>query len=167
LYDLYKECSTKKAAAAIFPARVLSPPGRLTSEFGMGSGVSAWPSQPPCQDTLRAPRTECHSSLLSDKVNRNSASPKASCPAPRKGKGQSPRAIGASWLCSSRCLHRTSIEPLAWWCPYSIKDGRPSLGRGFALRCSQRLSRPRAAFRRCHWRDNRTTVAAFPLVLAY
>lgn len=48
-----------------------------------------------------------------------------------------------------------------------LLDGRPSLGRGFALRCSQRLSRPRAAFRRCLWRDNRTTVAAFPLVLAY
>ncbi len=45
--------STKKAAAAIFPARVLSPPGRLTSEFGMGSGVSAWQSQPPTE--LSAP----------------------------------------------------------------------------------------------------------------
>ena len=42
-----KKTATKKAAAAIFPARVFSPPGRLTSEFGMGSGVSAWPSQPP------------------------------------------------------------------------------------------------------------------------
>ncbi len=123
--------------------------------------AAAWKGKHP-------PETECHSSLLSDKVNRNSAYLTfLHVLVPGKGKGQSPRAIGASWLCSSRCLHRTSIEPLAWRCPYSIKDGRPSLGRGFALRCSQRLSRPRAAFRRCHWRDNRTTVAAFPLVLAY
>jgi len=42
-----KELDTEKAAAAIFPLGVLSPPGRLTSEFGMGSGVSAGPSQPP------------------------------------------------------------------------------------------------------------------------
>jgi len=48
-----------------------------------------------------------------------------------------------------------------------LRGGRPGLGSGFALRCSQRLSVPRAAFRRCHWRDSRTTVAAFPLVLAY
>ncbi len=50
---LNKKNTTKKAAAAIFPARVLSPPGRLTSEFGMGSGVSAWQSQPPTE--LSAP----------------------------------------------------------------------------------------------------------------
>jgi hypothetical protein len=82
-------------------------------------------------------------------------------------KGQSPRAIGASCLCMSPCLQRTSIEPVTYRCPYQLCCGRPSLGSGFALRCSQRLSVPRAAFRRCLWRDSRTTVAAFPLVLAY
>lgn len=37
----------KKAAASYLPLRVFSPPRRLTSEFGMGSGVSAWLSPPP------------------------------------------------------------------------------------------------------------------------
>lgn len=36
----------KKAAAAIFPRGIFAA-GRLTSEFGMGSGVSARQSQPP------------------------------------------------------------------------------------------------------------------------
>ena len=49
--------TTKKAAAAIFPARVLSPPRRLTSEFGMESGVSAWQSQPPMKNDLQKPNT--------------------------------------------------------------------------------------------------------------
>ena len=49
----------KKAAAGYLPLRVLSPPRRLTSEFGMGSGVSAWLSPPPTAE--RCPlRTECH-----------------------------------------------------------------------------------------------------------
>ena len=33
-------------------------------------------------------------------------------------KGRSPRAIGASCLCMSPCLQRTSIEPVTYRCPY-------------------------------------------------
>ena len=64
------------------------------------------------------------------------------------------------------CTGRPSNGSLARALTHS-RDGRPSLGSGFALRCSQRLSGPRAASRRCPWRDNRATVAASILVLAY
>ena len=45
--------------------------------------------------------------------------------------------------------------------------GRHGLEGGFPLRCLQRLSRPRLATRRCHWRDNRCTRGASVPVLSY
>lgn len=44
---------------------------------------------------------------------------------------------------------------------------RPYLGRGFPLRCFQRLSRPYIATRQCHWRDNRNTRGTSTPVLSY
>ena len=155
---------TQKAAAAIFPARVFSPPGRLTSEFGMGSGVSAWPSQPPIGSVPCSPETECHSPY-SLSLNRNSATFRTR-PVPFRGKTESlGLLVRPGSAARAACTGRPSNHSLGG--ALTPFGGRPSLGMGFALRCSQRLSLPGAAFRRCRWRDNRTTVAPFPLVLAY
>ena len=45
--------------------------------------------------------------------------------------------------------------------------GRPHLGRGFPLRCFQRLSRPYVATRPCPWQDNRCTRGTSTPVLSY
>ena len=45
--------------------------------------------------------------------------------------------------------------------------GRSGLEGGFPLRCLQRLSRPRLATRRRHWRDDRCTRGASVPVLSY
>ena len=47
------------------------------------------------------------------------------------------------------------------------KDGRSSLGQGFALICFQRLSTPDVATRRCSWRNNRHTRGLSLPVLSY
>ncbi len=45
--------------------------------------------------------------------------------------------------------------------------GRSHLGRGFPLRCFQRLSLPHLATRQCRWRDNRYTIGPSIPVLSY
>ena len=50
---------------------------------------------------------------------------------------------------------------------HDLHQRRTNPGAGFALRCSQRLSVPRAAARPWDWRPNRCTVASSPPVLAY
>ena len=151
------------------PRGVFSPPRRLTSEFGMGSGVSAGPSSPPMGRAGARPlKTECHSPCQEEKRRRRFPKKCEPRPHPRKGGrdgvlGLLVRPGSASRLA---CTGRPSNGSLARALTHS-RDGRPSLGSGFALRCSQRLSGPRAASRRCPWRDNRATVAASILVLAY
>ena len=44
---------------------------------------------------------------------------------------------------------------------------RPHLGKGFALRCFQRLSVPYLATLRCHERDNRNTRGTSLQILSY
>ena len=45
--------------------------------------------------------------------------------------------------------------------------GRSYLGRGFKLRCFQRLSRPNVATGQCHWHDNPNTRGSSIPVLSY
>ena len=157
----------KKRRRAILPRGVFSPPRRLTSEFGMGSGVSAGLSPPLCAPSARPLKTECHRPFLPEEWKRRRRFPSLRAPAFPEGKdgvlGLLVRPGSASRLA---CTGRPSNGSLARALTHS-RDGRPSLGSGFALRCSQRLSGPRAASRRCPWRGNRTTVAASILVLAY
>ena len=81
---------------------------------------------------------------------------------------QASRAIGAPRLCTSRCLRLASINRVYFPGPFmDIVQRRTDPGAGFALRCSQRLSVPRAAARPWDWRPNRCTVASSPPVLAY
>ena len=154
----------KKRRRAIFPRRVFSPPGRLTSEFGMGSGVSARLSPPP-REGARPLKTGCH--VLVKNRSEDGATYALPRPPGKAGRdgvlGLLERPGSASRLA---CTGRPSNGSLARALTHS-RDGRPRLGSGFALRCSQRLSGPRAASRRCPWRDNRATVAASILVLAY
>ena len=100
---------------------------RLASEFGMGSGVSAGRSQPPLRRTVRFVGRESWKpnaiAFLKQKVRmmcpERIARHGGDCLLPQK-KDRSPRAIGASRLCSSRCLRRTSIERVAYPCPYPL-----------------------------------------------
>ena len=81
---------------------------------------------------------------------------------------QASRAIGAPRLCTSRCLRLASIHRVYFPGPFmDIVQRRTDPGAGFALRCFQRLSVPRAAARPWDWRPNRCTVASSPPVLAY
>lgn len=81
---------------------------------------------------------------------------------------QASRAIGAPRLCTSRCLRLASIHRVYFPGPFMEHvQRRTDPGAGFALRCSQRLSVPRAAARPWDWRPNRCTVASSPPVLAY
>ena len=121
--------TTKKAAAGYLPHRVFSPPRRLTSEFGMGSGVSAWLSPPPPdrEHVLRKPNA-----IVLSLVRRNCATNRfGGPPSPFGEKWRSPRAIGATWLCTLPCLHRSSIERVTCPCPYPLA--------GWEAYCRERL----------------------------
>lgn len=123
----------KKRQLAIFPLRVFSPPRRLTSEFGMGSGVSAWLSPPLRRNgTERREgragkagplRTECHCPCPA-KIEENCAKHRRGRTAFREspGEGRSPRAIGATCLCLLPGLQRSSIERVTCPCPYPLSE---------------------------------------------
>ena len=115
----------------------------------MGSGVSAGPSSPPMGRAGHA-QTRMPQSLSKrrseDGAFLRSASPGRIPEGGRDGVlGLLVRPGSASRLA---CTGRPSNGSLARALTHS-RDGRPSLGSGFALRCSQRLSGPRAASRRC------------------
>ncbi len=60
------------------------------------------------------------------------------------------------------CLH---VEPIN--AVVSCDPMKPNLEDGFALRCFQRLSKPKVATRRCPWWDSRYTRASSFPVLSY
>ena len=122
---------TKKAAASYLPLRVFSPPRRLTSEFGMGSGVSAWLSPPPGSSMPCPLETECHCPQPFEKKLRFYEPPGRSALPPAGKIWRSPRAIGATWLCTLPCLHRSSIKRVTCPCPYPLS--------GWEAYCRERL----------------------------
>ena len=147
---------------ATFPRSpaVSSPRRGLTSLFGMGRG---------------APPRLCRHSCASRPVHGPCVSRGDAATDAGRREGRSPtggaahraaasvRAISAARLNTSPCSHLRPIDVV-------VSDGpqrRPHLGGGFALRCTQRLSRPDAATRPCAWRRNRHTVGPSDPVLSY
>ena len=104
----------EKSGRSYLPPRGIFAARRLTSEFGMGSGVSAWPRGRRWNEGCGSLKTECHSPVPRQKDEANAENDSGPFPL----KGRSPRAIGASCLCMSPCLQRTSIEPVTYRCPY-------------------------------------------------
>ena len=84
------------------------------------------------------------------------------------GTGQASRAISTAQLHVLPRFHLLPINVLVSYGPSETRrSGSIHLGRGFPLRCFQRLSRPDVATRRCSWRNNRyTSGRSFP-VLSY
>jgi hypothetical protein len=80
---------------------------------------------------------------------------------------QASRAISTGKLNASPRLHLQPINVVVFHGSLGLSPGRSYLGRGFALRCFQRLSLPDMATRRCHWRDNRITRGPSTSVLSY
>ena len=82
--------------------------------------------------------------------------------------GQASRGISTAPLRMSPCFHVPPIDVLVSYGPSEgLRPGSAHLGRGFPLRCFQRLSRPDVATRRCPWRDNRYTSGRSIPVLSY
>jgi len=79
----------------------------------------------------------------------------------------SPRPISTSQLNPLLDLHFWPINLVVYKRSYSLTDGRPYLGAGFALRCFQRLSDPDVANQQCSWRNNWHTRGLFAPVLSY
>src|SRR5919108_1291589 len=77
--------------------------------------------------------------------------------------GQAGGPISTGQLNTLPCVHLPPIHLVISEGP----SGRPHLGRGFPLRCFQRLSRPHMATERCRWRDNSDTRGASIPVLSY
>ncbi len=114
-----------KSGCAYLAPRGIVGVRRLASEFGMGSGVSAGRSQPPLRrkGIVREPRKPNAIVLRTEERNESSVRNSARHGGDRlsrKGRDRSPRAIGASRLCGSRRLRRTSIERVTYPCPYPL-----------------------------------------------
>ena len=142
----------------------------LTSEFGMGSGVTPalWPPTKEgavrggIHPTARAnspgtARVEGRTCLMSVPEVR------------RKMAGQACRAISTAQLHVSPRFHLPPINVLVSHGPSRTPKGPGSthLGGGFPLRCFQRLSLPDVATRRCPWRNSRYTSGQSTPVLSY
>lgn len=155
--------TNKKSGSALpSPYGLLSPRGSFASVFGMGTGMSSPPSPPP-RIFITVPGNRANSNLYHIRPFRSTA-----CSAHNICARQASRAIGAPRLCTSRCLRLASINRVYFPGPFMEHvQRRTDPGAGFALRCSQRLSVPRAAARPWDWRPNRCTVASSPPVLAY
>ena len=79
------------------------------------------------------------------------------------GYGRDVRAIRTARL---HGLPRFDLRPIDVVVDHGSQT-RPGLEEGFPLRCSQRLSRPNVATRRCGWRHNRSTRGSSTPVLSY
>jgi hypothetical protein len=69
-----------------------------------------------------------------------------------------------------RRLHALHFRPITWWSTRGLqvlRPTKPDLGKGFALICFQRLSRPYIATLRCLERDNRNTRGTSLQILSY
>ena len=76
-------------------------------------------------------------------------------------------AVSTGQLRRLLALHLRPIDLVVFQEPVSVKDRRPHLAEGFALRCLQRLSRPHVTTRRCRGRDNRDIRGASLPILSY
>ena len=84
------------------------------------------------------------------------------------GAGQATRAISTARLHVLPRFHLPPIDVVVSYGPSETRrSGSVHLGRGFPLRCFQRLSRPDVATRRCPWRNNRYTSGRSIPVLSY
>ena len=86
----------------------------------------------------------------------------------RKREDQAARPISTARLKRLHALHLPPINAVVSCGPSgTLRCGRSHLGRGFPLRCFQRLSLPDIATLRCPWRDNRYTSGQSTPVLSY
>ena len=83
------------------------------------------------------------------------------------GGSQATRSISTGQLSALPRVHFPPIELVIFQRPSGGKPREIGLGRGFPLRCFQRLSLPNIATRRCRWRDNRNTRGSSTPVLSY
>ena len=83
--------------------------------------------------------------------------------------GQASRAISTTLASHITALPHLAYQRRSLRRPFRglIVPVRSHLGRGFPLRCFQRLSCPNIATRQCHWRDNRNTRGSSTPVLSY
>ena len=124
----------------------------LTSEFGMGSGVS-----PP----LLSPENS------STNIVALQHKPIVIC-CEIKSLVKSHGHISTTRLNTLLCLHLWPINLVIYKGPSVRKCGGIShLGRGFVLRCFQRLSFPNIATQPCRWSDNWYTSGSSVPVLSY
>ena len=140
-------CANKTLASAYFPTQgyaVSWAMKRLTSEFGMGSGVPA---------SLWTPRK--FSKYIIDREKRGFSYKQAS------------RAISIGQLRASQLLHLQPIYRIVFPGPSGLATGNTYLKAGFPLRCFQRLSLPYIATLLCSWQNNRFTSGMSIPVLSY
>ena len=152
----------KKRQRAAFALRAIIAAGELRFRVRHGNG-HVLPAIAAASYHTHGPREprELH-------ISSNPTLPEHSMQRANRCARQASRAIGAPRLCTSRCLRLASIYRVYFPGPFMEHvQRRTDPGAGFALRCSQRLSVPRAAARPWDWRPNRCTVASSPPVLAY
>jgi hypothetical protein len=81
---------------------------------------------------------------------------------------QASRGISTARLKRLRAVHLPPINVVVSHAPLgALRLGSVHLGKGFPLRCIQRLSPRDIANRRCLWRDSRDTRGRFVRVLSY
>ena len=140
----------------------------LTTEFGMGSGVTP-PVRPPgnfWRQSLSA-NVHCKSSWFVQLAFK-SRSTAADLGLRQKRKMVKPHGRLVLVSSTSCDASTSSLLPCGLQGAFrSRSSGRPNLEGGFPLRCFQRLSIPDIATRQCHWRDNRHTRGQFIPVLSY
>ena len=162
----------------------------LTTEFGMGSGVTpaAWPPEtlktvvscqlPVVSKTLKP---ACHSEGRRPEDSRSFAALRMTRKPTdleaeksltvTKGKreyGQAARPISTGRLHTLLRFHLRPINLVVYQGPLgTLRSGRSCLEVGFPLRCFQRLSRPNIATQHCPWRDNWHTRGSSIPVLSY
>ena len=151
----------------------------LTAVFGMGTGVALAPRPPailgvqrqrhPCLAMPPVVSGVCSVVLLVLQQSRAALQPlKMHSMAGETDCGQASRAISTARLHMLPCFHLPPINVIVSHDPSErFCAGNVHLGRGFPLRCFQRLSLPDVATRRCPWRNNRYTSGRSVPVLSY
>ena len=163
LFFIYFSLKQKKRQRAAFARRAIIAAGELRFRVRHGNG-HVLPAIAAASYLHHGPREPRELQIVSS----NPTLPEHSMQRANRCARQASRAIGAPRLCTSRCLRLASIYRVYFPGPFMEHvQRRTDPGAGFALRCSQRLSVPRAAARPWDWRPNRCTVASSPPVLAY
>src|SRR3954453_19765237 len=130
---------------------------RFTTVFGMGTGGTTPRTAPPPEGTAVGPGYI---------VSSRARDPAGGTPSRERARRPRP-------LVPLRCVHYcTSTRGLSTrsspWGLTLLRDGRPHLAVGFALRCVQRLSQPDDGYRAMPWAGqlvHRRSVRPGPLVL--